>query len=58
VSSLCNAGRGIDDWDVMSVKRCAIVGIELARYSESEGVLGDTTSVYEVGGTAIAERSM
>lgn len=57
MSSLCKAGRGIDDWDVMSVKRCAIVGIELARYSESEGVLGDTTSVYEVGGTAI-ERSM
>jgi hypothetical protein len=31
--------------------------MELGRYSESEGLLEDTTSVYDVGGTAI-ERSM
>jgi hypothetical protein len=57
MSSLCRAGKGIDNWDATTVSRCAIVGMELSRYSESEGVPEDTTSVYDVGGTAI-ERLM
>ena len=56
VSSLCRVGKGTDDWDATTVRRCAIVGMELGRYSESEGLLQDTASVYDVGGTAI-ERS-
>jgi hypothetical protein len=53
VSSLWIAGRGIEVLDVMRSWRYAIVGIELERYSESKGMLVDTTSVYEFGGVRL-----
>ena len=46
----------MDVLDVMIFWRCAIVRIELGRYSESEGML-DTTRVYEFGGLRL-ERPM
>jgi hypothetical protein len=47
----------MDVWDEMIFWRWAIVGMELGWYSEPEGMLEDTTSVYEIGGVSV-ERSM